>query len=809
MSNGIGRVWAVNAEGGDEGRPNGVGPVWIENADQLGSKLPEPESGDAGKVLGVLNSDGDIGWVPDQEGMAQVQADWDQADSSQVSYIANKPTLATVATSGAYADLSGKPTIPTVDQVYDASSANAQSGVAVASAISGKQDTISDLETIRSGAAAGATAVQPSSLATVATTGSYTDLQDKPSIPAAQVNSDWNASSGVSQILNKPSLATVATSGSYADLSNKPTIPAAQVNADWNSSSGVSEILNKPTLATVATSGSYADLSNKPTIPTVDQNYSASSANAQSGTAVAQAIAAIPAAPTYTAGNGIDIENDEISVKAGTGLEIGTSSGTITTQTVGLTQHINSGNYDSVNVIQPLTPEIFAAIGNNTASITLGTVPVTDSDFTNWTISGGSGETAYVVIGKLAERTSPNSGWSIDTTKAMYLGVAVQSLDANGAVPTNVAYNVHASDNTDYDSTLTWSELTTAQAGGTLSDYAIFIARKATSPAIGVYPSTAMSSHITGVVDGQIATGSITYTATITGALNVSNPLPASTSADEDKVLTVNSSGTPVWAAAQGGSSYTDGTGIHIDSGNRISVNPDSTLKGVYNEWSYNVTAMTNAGTYYPSYIDVHSQEELEYVLNSFPVDSSIKVSVQTGEGIYNDAVPQSADIKAYLIVSSDTNFNSFYVNPVEMSASYDTTNNRWVLEPQTVEAKTPASTHGWVPVGTPSGTLRYVSFAFGTSFRSLTPSTVARQDTLIPETIAIVYPGFSDPMKIGVATPLPAPAVGDFDKVLKVSPSLNAEWATLALGSVTSIQQVNSLPANPDANTLYLIPEA
>ena len=39
------------------------------------------------------------------------------------------------------------------------------------------------------------------------------------------VNADWNSSSGDSQILNKPSLSTVATSGSYADLSNKPTIP--------------------------------------------------------------------------------------------------------------------------------------------------------------------------------------------------------------------------------------------------------------------------------------------------------------------------------------------------------------------------------------------------------------------------------------------------------------------------------------------------------------------------------------------------------------------------------------------------------
>ncbi|HWR15159.1 MAG TPA: hypothetical protein VN577_10040 [Terriglobales bacterium] len=63
------------------------------------------------------------------------------------------------------------------------------------------------------------------------------------------------------------SLATVATSGSYLDLTNKPTIPAAQVNSDWNASSGVTQILNKPVLATVATSGSYTDLSNKPTIP--------------------------------------------------------------------------------------------------------------------------------------------------------------------------------------------------------------------------------------------------------------------------------------------------------------------------------------------------------------------------------------------------------------------------------------------------------------------------------------------------------------------------------------------------------------
>ena len=72
--------------------------------------------------------------------------------------------------------------------------------------LGGKQDTISDLATIRSGAAAGATAVQPGALATVATTGDYGDLLNKPTIPSAQIQSDWNQtnSAAVDYIKNKP-----------------------------------------------------------------------------------------------------------------------------------------------------------------------------------------------------------------------------------------------------------------------------------------------------------------------------------------------------------------------------------------------------------------------------------------------------------------------------------------------------------------------------------------------------------------------------------------------------------------------------
>lgn len=68
----------------------------------------------------------------------------------------------------------------------------------------------------------------------------YTDLTSKPVIPAAQVNSDWNSATGLSQILNKP------------------VIPVAQVNSDWNSATGLSQILNKPDLTAITIDGGNA-----------------------------------------------------------------------------------------------------------------------------------------------------------------------------------------------------------------------------------------------------------------------------------------------------------------------------------------------------------------------------------------------------------------------------------------------------------------------------------------------------------------------------------------------------------------------
>ena len=94
-------------------------------------------------------------------------------------------------------------------------------------------------------------------------------------------------------------LATVATSGSYNDLSNKPTIPTvydATLTIQKNGS-------NVATFTANASSNVTANIE----VPIVDQAYSATSTNAQSGVAVANAIA--PKQDTLVSGTNIKTIN--------------------------------------------------------------------------------------------------------------------------------------------------------------------------------------------------------------------------------------------------------------------------------------------------------------------------------------------------------------------------------------------------------------------------------------------------------------------------------------------------------------------
>ena len=78
-----------------------------------------------------------------------------------------------------------------------------------------------------------------SELATVATSGSYNDLSDKPTIPAAQVQSNWNATSGMGVILNKPTKVSAFTNdANYVTSSSLTTTLASYATQTWVTNKG-------------------------------------------------------------------------------------------------------------------------------------------------------------------------------------------------------------------------------------------------------------------------------------------------------------------------------------------------------------------------------------------------------------------------------------------------------------------------------------------------------------------------------------------------------------------------------------------
>lgn len=110
-----------------------------------------------------------------------------------------------------------------------------------------KQDAISDLATIRSGAAAGATALQ-SYTETDPTVPSWAKASTKPTYTASEVGAV-----PTTRTVNGKALSNNITL-SASDVGALPSnthIPADQVNSDWDASSGVAQILNKPTFKTI------------------------------------------------------------------------------------------------------------------------------------------------------------------------------------------------------------------------------------------------------------------------------------------------------------------------------------------------------------------------------------------------------------------------------------------------------------------------------------------------------------------------------------------------------------------------------
>lgn len=175
-----------------------------------------------------------------------------------------------------YTQVSGKITLPNYPTVLPTTWGDITGTLSdqtdLQNALNDKQDVISDLNTIRSGAEAGATAVQPADLATVATTGSYSDLSNKPTIGDATLTITRNNVSAGTFTANATTNQTIniaVPTGDCAYLDeDELEIDYDQVNglATVAHSGSYTDLTNKPALAAVATSGSYNDLSNKPTI---------------------------------------------------------------------------------------------------------------------------------------------------------------------------------------------------------------------------------------------------------------------------------------------------------------------------------------------------------------------------------------------------------------------------------------------------------------------------------------------------------------------------------------------------------------
>ena len=416
----------------------------------------------------------------------QVQSNWTQTNSSKVDYIKNKPTLSTVATSGDYDDLLNKPTL--FDGDYDSLtnkpdlSIYAESSDLSSVAFSGDYDDLLNKPTIPTvdypvtDVEVNGSSVVSNKVASITVPTDTSDLTNNAGFITSSALSGYVESSDLSTVafsgdfddlLNKPTmsdyvefsdLSTVATTGDYDDLLNKPTIPAAQVNADWNASSGVAEILNKPSLSTVATSGSYNDLTDKPTIPVV--SYPVTDVQVDGVSVLNGTVAEItmPTIPTKTS----DLQNDSGFITSSdiptdlsdftndVGYITGITSSDVTTA-LGYTPYDSSnpsgytsnvGTVTSVNNVSPV---------NGDVTIAIPTVPTNVSAFTNdagyltsstgvTSVNGNTG--AITNIATLSDIPDAVSGTNDGTNwTTITIGSTTKNIPSGGGSSTDVQIN--------------------------------------------------------------------------------------------------------------------------------------------------------------------------------------------------------------------------------------------------------------------------------------------------------------------------------------------------------------------------------
>lgn len=277
---------------------------------------------------------------------------------------------------------------------------------------------------------------------------------------------------------------------------------------------------------------------------TVDQTYNALSENAQSGVAVAEAIAGIPSS-SYTAGDGIKIDNGEVSVDydANT-IDAVASQVTENVSTVVTGHHIDRNIEDSQFEV-PLEIQSWGSIYPSPISTITMAIPA-NTFYYSGTISAG--KNVVVTVFKTSFQLTTLCNLTSQPLTTTYDSAENKTWIDGQTVTFHYPLN-----------TPEWSR----QYSGILKTMVLGVFDYSTFTTIPFHTdSTTLANPIV-----------FTYTSASHKKITVKNPLPASTSADENKVLTVDAQGEPQWQTAQGGgASYTAGTGIDINGSDIIAV---------------------------------------------------------------------------------------------------------------------------------------------------------------------------------------------------------------------------------------------
>lgn len=263
--------------------------------------------------------------------------------------------LATVATTGSYADLTNKPTIPT--KTSDLT--NDSNFVSDANYVHTDNNFTTTLKNKLDGIAAGA---------------------------EVNVQSDWSQ--------------TDTTADDF--IKNKPTIPTKTSDLTNDGEDGTSTYVEAADLATVATTGAYSDLTGTPTIPTVNNatltiqrnSTTVDTFTANSATDKTVNIAVPTATSDLTNDSGYITNTDYASANTGGVIKVGTGL-SIDANGVLSSNGLTSVDWSDVTN----KPTNVSYWTNDAGYITSASLPTKTSDLTN---DGSDGTSTYVEADDLA-----------------------------------------------------------------------------------------------------------------------------------------------------------------------------------------------------------------------------------------------------------------------------------------------------------------------------------------------------------------------------------------------------------------------